>query len=164
MTAPRLGLNREQAAYAIGVPLADFDLMVDAGELLPGCHVAGREYWGVRELDDSLRRLPYEDGRRQEVPSIYFIAMETAPYVKVGWAKRVWVRRLELQTGNPEPLCVLATLPGERRDESRLHDALREHRTVGEWFRRGTWLKAARKAIIQDADVDGVLESIKGVR
>ncbi len=44
-------------------------------------------------------------------------------------------RRSALQTGNGSPLVLLATMPGEREDEARLHRQFAPHRVGGEWFR-----------------------------
>jgi len=60
---PRIGLNREDAAAAIGVSPNVFDRMVAAGEL-PKPHrskVSRRLFWHVSELSSALRDLPADD-------------------------------------------------------------------------------------------------------
>lgn len=55
-----LGLNREEAADAVGVSANVFDRMVAAGEL-PRPHVSGvsaRLIWRVAELDKAIAELP----------------------------------------------------------------------------------------------------------
>jgi hypothetical protein len=56
--------------------------------------------------------------------------------VKFGFtdADSVEDRLAGLQTGSPVPLACIATSPGTRPDEARLHRELRGHRLHGEWF------------------------------
>lgn len=73
--------------------------------------------------------------QRKLVPSVYFIA--AGKFVKIGWALDPVKRRSELQTGCPEPMRILATVPGTITDERAFHkrfEAFR-HRLGGEWFR-----------------------------
>lgn len=70
--APRIGLNREEAAASVGVSPNVFDRMVTAGEL-PKPHrskVSKRLIWHISELSAAIRDMdtgdletvsPYED-------------------------------------------------------------------------------------------------------
>lgn len=55
--------------------------------------------------------------------------------IKIGWSRKVGVRIAQLQTGNPAPVQLLATVPGARALERQLHTRFAEHRVSGEWFR-----------------------------
>ena len=60
-----LGLNREEAADAVGVSPNVFDRMVTAGEL-PKPHrskVSTRLIWHVDEISAAMRALPVDEAR-----------------------------------------------------------------------------------------------------
>lgn len=64
---------------------------------------------------------------------IYFIQCNQA--VKIGHTTRNPLERLQqLQIGNPYPLTLLATIPGERPEEGHLHARFKEHLIRGEWY------------------------------
>jgi hypothetical protein len=65
---------------------------------------------------------------------VYFIQSGDGGQIKVGTTDDLPYRLRLLQSGNPEELTVLATLPGGRREEAQLHRALLLHRRRGEWF------------------------------
>lgn len=71
---------------------------------------------------------------------IYFI--RSGQYVKIGVSARPWTRLAEFQTGNPEPLEMLAVGPGDYGFESELHRLFGEHRGVGEWFQDNGRIRA----------------------
>ena len=60
-------------------------------------------------------------------------AGDSGPF-KIGMSIDVVARMVELQTNCPEPLHVLAILPGGRLVEQALHEMLARHRMHGEWF------------------------------
>lgn len=66
---------------------------------------------------------------------VYFIQAGGGGPIKIGTASNLQRRVETLQCGCPEPLVVLATISGGRRDEALFHAALRPHRTRGEWFK-----------------------------
>lgn len=68
---------------------------------------------------------------------IYFTQDSTTLHVKIGHTAgdEAETRRKALQTGNPSELVVLATMPGERADETALHQRFAAARVAGEWFR-----------------------------
>jgi hypothetical protein len=59
---------------------------------------------------------------------------ETGP-VKFGYAKNARKRLALLQTGTPEPLLLLLTVPGSVKLEKMIHRMLWPLRVRGEWFR-----------------------------
>ena len=65
---------------------------------------------------------------------IYFIQFGTDGPIKIGTAVDPIVRLRTLQTGTPEPLTLLAVVPGGRTREAEVHRALAHHRRSGEWF------------------------------
>lgn len=68
---------------------------------------------------------------------IYFTQDSATLHVKIGHTNGddAETRRRALQTGNPSELVVLATMPGERADETKLHQRFAPARVAGEWFR-----------------------------
>lgn len=65
---------------------------------------------------------------------VYFIQYGAGGPIKIGVAGNISRRVAALQTGSPEPLVVLATMPGGKSEEARLHHLLRQDRHRGEWF------------------------------
>lgn len=64
------------------------------------------------------------------------ISSAPGPLVKIGFADDVAARLVQLQTGNPYGLHLLAVLTGvDAKLERTYHRALAEHRVRGEWFR-----------------------------
>lgn len=69
--------------------------------------------------------------------SVYVIGEPaSAEPVKVGWSEDPAARLAVLQTGNPRPLAVLATIEGGETEERALHAQLAHARVRGEWFDR----------------------------
>ena len=67
---------------------------------------------------------------------IYFVSAGTNGAIKIGQADDPARRLAELQTGSSEPLFLLATLPGGRREEAALHTVFAAFQKRGEWFSR----------------------------
>lgn len=65
--------------------------------------------------------------------NIYFAKAGTR--LKIGFAKNVDTRIKALQTGCPDRIEVLGTMPGDRREEQAYHRQFAHLREVGEWFR-----------------------------
>lgn len=55
--------------------------------------------------------------------------------VKIGFSASLKFRIAGLQTGLPEKLELLGTIPGKEADERRLHHRFKAYRLSGEWFR-----------------------------
>lgn len=67
---------------------------------------------------------------------VYFVqAGGPGGSIKIGIARNMRERMSSLQTGCPDMLAVLATMPGGAGEERFLHDVLSAHRIRGEWFR-----------------------------
>lgn len=64
---------------------------------------------------------------------VYFIQAGKGA-VKIGVAADPFKRLAELQTGNHEPLRIVATLEGDVEHESSFHARFSRHRLRGEWF------------------------------
>lgn len=64
---------------------------------------------------------------------VYFIQAGTGA-VKIGVAADPFKRLSELQTGNHEPLRIIATVEGDVEHESSFHARFASHRLRGEWF------------------------------
>lgn len=62
----------------------------------------------------------------------YFIQAQCGGPIKIGFAKDPQYRLAQLQTGNPEPLVIIALIPGNV--ESYLHQLFEHFRISGEWF------------------------------
>ncbi len=68
--------------------------------------------------------------------SVYFIRAGTDGPIKIGYSARDINERLsQLQTGNPEELCLIGLVSGTEDFEKRLHRRFRAHHIRGEWFR-----------------------------
>lgn len=66
---------------------------------------------------------------------VYFIQEQPEGRIKIGKSRNPKKRLMNLQTGNPDPLEVIACLPGGRVEETLLHQKLDRYRcTRGEWF------------------------------
>lgn len=76
----------------------------------------------------TLETMPVPDGYL-----IYFILAHSR-YVKIGVTTDLPKRLLDLQAANPEPLTVLATMPGGFEHEGFLHSRFIDQRRQGEWF------------------------------
>lgn len=80
----------------------------------------------------------------KEIGLIYFMrrADGVGP-IKIGCSKWPQERLRALQIWSPEPLEIVATVPGSFRDERRLHCQFAEHRLHGEWFEAAAPVLAA---------------------
>ncbi len=65
---------------------------------------------------------------------VYFIVTEDRNYVKIGTSRNASERLSELQTGNPQRLVVLKTIPGGHEKERLVHALWEKDRQMGEWF------------------------------
>lgn len=89
------------------------------------------EAFGKRSL--LVDTLHFNDPRETRPGFIYFASDGHA--VKIGFAIDVAERMKTLQTGNPRPITVLATIVGDVLTERRLHRYFVRVRLQGEWFR-----------------------------
>lgn len=79
---------------------------------------------GINAMDQALCE---RDGT-----SVYFA--QAGGRIKIGWSRNVAARITQLQTGNAEPVQLVATTPGARSRERQLHDQFAAARVSGEWF------------------------------
>lgn len=102
---------------------------------------------------------PVSDGpklRTEELvigQAVYFMqAGSEVGEIKIGYSNNPEGRLQLLQTGNPYPLKILATIPGAgKAEERRLHRMFETDRLMGEWFRPS----AALLAYIRDIPGSG---------
>lgn len=68
---------------------------------------------------------------------IYFAQDESTLHIKIGFtdADDATERVRQLQTGNPSPIILLCSTPGDRDFERLLHQKYAAARVAGEWFR-----------------------------
>lgn len=64
--------------------------------------------------------------------SVYFASAGSR--IKIGWSKQVGTRIAQLQTGNPDPIKLLGTVPGGRAKEGQIQRQFAHARVHGEWF------------------------------
>lgn len=84
-----------------------------------------------------VRRRIHEPEWPSEAGYVYFIQSGASDGpVKIGWTRKPRTRLSALRTGNPEPLTLLAAVPGSKAMERRLHRELSYYRIrrTGEWF------------------------------
>jgi hypothetical protein len=75
--------------------------------------------------------------------TVYFIGNAGRTQVKIGYTEREPEKRVKnMQTGNPFPLAVLATMPGRKGTEAYLHEVFAPVRLSGEWFELSPTLEA----------------------
>jgi transcriptional regulator with XRE-family HTH domain len=91
--------------------------------------------------------------------SIYFIQEVPDGAIKIGWTNKPVEERLRaMQIGNSRELKVVATRPGGRSDEIRLHMMFSDLRVRGEWFRPG------RRLLNEIGLTEGILPPFKRVK
>lgn len=90
----------------------------------------------------------------------FIYAMRAGEFIKFGWAKDVEARRLQLQTGCPQKIEVIAAAQWPRELESAIHRKLQDSSSCGEWFQFGPDADAV-VAMMQDDDFSGLEEFIQ---
>lgn len=66
---------------------------------------------------------------------VYFIGMEGSTAIKIGTTGGDPLKRMaELQTGQPNRLFLIGSIPGGRDDEQKIHETLTKFRGFNEWF------------------------------
>jgi hypothetical protein len=95
----------------------------------------------IGKVKEMHAQLHWNKSRFNNVPPedfgfVYFMGADHGP-IKIGWVKKNFEkRRRQLQMGNPYVLHVYALLPGGQACERALHQAMKSHRVLGEWFER----------------------------
>lgn len=100
---------------------------------------------------------------------LYFLQSGPGGPIKIGFTSRhVSARLAVLQVGNPHPLELLRSVPGNREDERKLHARFASARVTGEWFQPSPELLAFiegvalgyRDVAAYDEQADEWLESV----
>lgn len=71
----------------------------------------------------------------ERVGTVYAVQGVSGGPIKIGWTQDLDRRLGELQTGNAQPLRVIAACVGRRVDEQELHVRFAHLRLCGEWFK-----------------------------
>ena len=71
---------------------------------------------------------------------IYFIQEGESGPIKIGFSTNPYSRLAAMQTGHPEQLHLIATIPGTPRKEKELHYFFDDLRIMGEWFKPDPFL------------------------
>ncbi len=79
---------------------------------------------------DIDKLLPIEPWPR--VPGVYFV--ECGFRIKIGVSRNIAARLLRQKTFTPEPLLLLAFVPGDKTVETEIHLRFAQFRQHGEWF------------------------------
>lgn len=80
---------------------------------------------------------------------IYFIT--NGSDIKIGFTDGDPAKRLkQLQTGSPDLLSIIGTIPGNQKDEAKLHGRFIGHRLEGEWFRYSLYSYGIIEGLIGD--------------
>jgi hypothetical protein len=81
--------------------------------------------------------------------TIYFAEM--GDWIKIGYTAGKPARRIaQLQTGQPQRIKLLGTIPGDMDAESSLHQEFRDYRVGGEWFEKSERLKLVVPFLIEN--------------
>ena len=83
---------------------------------------------------------------------VYFI--RCGGRVKIGTSDNPRLRVAECQTGNPEPIELLGTIPGTRTLEAALHARFAHLRGLGEWFELAGDLRSYIRQALKDWPYD----------
>jgi hypothetical protein len=98
---------------------------------------------------------------------VYFIGSTVPGVVKIGHSDNPERRLSQLQTGNAEPLEVLATCPGGECFEELLHETFKDDLQGGEWFRisnrLGTLINELRRELGSSPIMHGKPPTQRGV-
>lgn len=81
---------------------------------------------------------------------VYFAASNGR--IKIGYSRNVAARMKDLAGANPHELEVIATIPGGRALEAKIHAALAAHRIKHEWFNDCAEVRAAPDRFRGEAD------------
>lgn len=99
----------------------------------PAEQAAYREEMATRTaavFAESHRKVREERQRR----FVYFVQAGASGPIKIGYSKAPERRLQQLQVSHPEPLRILATVPGTKGMEGELHARWNQFRLEGEWF------------------------------
>lgn len=98
------------------------------------------------EADRVIRFMVDQLGQKD---CVYFIGFNI--WVKIGFSSQIW-DRLEKLDCMPEPVTLLALIPGGRGLERRLHDRFLKYHTNAEWFTNEGGLAEHIQTLRDDAE------------
>lgn len=96
-------------------------------------------FLGTRAASAEAERIHQAEASRA---AVYVVEAVGVDRVKIGYSTHVRRRMVALRTACPVPIRLVSAWEADPEFEQRLHAALAEHRTHGEWFE----LAAAEKA------------------
>jgi hypothetical protein len=102
-------------------------------------HVTEAALDALLVADDPAEQAPPEPRR---IWIVYFIQALPGGNIKIGTTADLEARFRNIQADSPVKLTILATMPGARAVERRLHTRFAHLREHGEWFRPGEDLTA----------------------
>ncbi|WAC26308.1 MULTISPECIES: GIY-YIG nuclease family protein [unclassified Ancylobacter] len=119
------------------------DLKTDSGEWLDlGAALAAAQRLNeAAGLGVAVKR-PMKAKPREGAEGFVY-ALFTDDAVKVGFSRDPFSRVANMRTSLSSDVVSLIAVRGSRSDERRLHEALSEHRTRGEWFKITPTVQAA---------------------
>jgi len=105
-----------------------------------------REAGGLDRIADATRRNsePAHEGK------LYAIA-DSHGHIKVGFTRNLKRRMRAIRTHQAQPIELIATWSGDRRDEACFHTSASQFRTHGEWYRDSKEIRALINAQISES-------------
>lgn len=82
----------------------------------------------------TLRATPVYDDIQRGMAGVYFIALASLPFVKIGFTKDIYQRKASMQTNCPFMLKLIAFYPAKSIHERYLHQLLSASCHRDEWF------------------------------
>lgn len=86
---------------------------------------------------------------------VYFIRANNK-HIKIGYSKCPIDRAKSLQTGSPVKLHIQATMNGDSKTESGLHEMFKHLRAKGEWFRYTDEIKWFIRAVKENPSMTNI--------
>jgi hypothetical protein len=125
-------IRAPEAAALLGVTVRELTELAKTG-LAPAARVGGVYTYDPVALKKFARRR-----EKTTVNGSVVYVIQCGDMIKIGYSRNVGQRLSQIQTSNPNPVRLVATLPGGLAEETALHSRFAEFRANGEWFyRRG---------------------------
>lgn len=96
---------------------------------------------------------------------VYFVQAEWGGPIKIGYCRDggETARLKQIQTHNPDPLCITRVIPGDLTVERALHHRFADLRIRGEWFYPAPVLASVADAIDDEHMGDYVIAAAEAV-
>ncbi len=95
--------------------------------------------------------------------TVYFVSSRSGGRIKIGFTRGdVRARIASLQTGCPEPLVCLGTMPGDLRTEADVHGRFASQRSHGEWFNESPELLEFIRSETKPVELDNPTTPTRG--